>query len=206
MKKFFFAFMMSGLLLSSMCMAQQHNMNKGQYRHQEFNKNAQQNVVIFQYYMGKSGGADYPRLFDETLDAAEKGDADAQYHVGLMYSEGLGITRDYGKALEWFYKAAAKEHAMAQFSLGIMYANGRGVELNEMKAFEWYRKSAANGCALAQYNLGVIYYRGIIVPQDYAEALHWYTLAAKQNDAEAQLSPDEIVIVEEKAMEMRFQR
>ena len=37
---------------------------------------------------------------------ARDGDGNAQYYLGLMYSEGRGVTRDSGAALEWFTCAA----------------------------------------------------------------------------------------------------
>jgi hypothetical protein len=37
---------------------------------------------------------------------ARDGDGNAQYYLGLMYSEGRGVTRDTGAAMEWFTCAA----------------------------------------------------------------------------------------------------
>ncbi len=52
------------------------------------------------------------RLYEQVLrsfrEAAEKGDADAQLHLGRMYMYGYGVKRDHKKAQEWLRKAAAK--------------------------------------------------------------------------------------------------
>ncbi len=40
--------------------------------------------------------------------AAERGDADAQYELGLMYLEGLGVTQDNAEAYAWIRTAAAQ--------------------------------------------------------------------------------------------------
>ncbi len=48
---------------------------------------------------------------------AEKGDAYAQYFLGLIYEEGKYLERDTEKAKEWFAKAAAQGHNKAQLHL-----------------------------------------------------------------------------------------
>ncbi len=40
--------------------------------------------------------------------AAEQGDADAQYELGLMYLEGLGVKQDNVEAYAWIRTAAAQ--------------------------------------------------------------------------------------------------
>ena len=49
--------------------------------------------------------------------AAAQGNADAQNNLGLLYRQGLGITRDDWKAREWFEKAAKQGHTQAQRNL-----------------------------------------------------------------------------------------
>ena len=47
----------------------------------------------------------------DTLNAmvvlANKGDAEAQYHVGMMYNNGIGTQQDPKQAFEWFQKSTA---------------------------------------------------------------------------------------------------
>ena len=74
---------------------------------------------------------------------AERGDAQAQYGLGLMHYHGQGVTQDYIKAREWFEKAAAQGLAAAQYNLGLMYHAGRGVARDYAKAREWFEKAAA---------------------------------------------------------------
>ncbi len=42
----------------------------------------------------------------ELLLAAERGDAEAQFELGLMYDEGYGVSRDNQEAAKWYSKAA----------------------------------------------------------------------------------------------------
>lgn len=44
---------------------------------------------------------------------ANKGDADAQFHLGLMYGNGEGTPQDYKQAVKWYTKAANKGDADA---------------------------------------------------------------------------------------------
>jgi TPR repeat protein len=46
--------------------------------------------------------------------AAEQGDADAQYSLGLAYSLGRGVPQDYVEAHKWFNLAASRVSAEIQ--------------------------------------------------------------------------------------------
>ena len=74
---------------------------------------------------------------------AERGDAWAQYRLGVMFFHGQGITQDYAQAQKWWEKAAARGDANAQFSLGVMYRDGLGVAQNDAKAREWFETENA---------------------------------------------------------------
>ena len=69
---------------------------------------------------------------------AEKGDARAQYNLGLLYASGLGVTQDYHAALKWHRMAAKQGHAGAQNELAQMYTNGQGVPQDYVRAYMWY--------------------------------------------------------------------
>ena len=45
--------------------------------------------------------------FAHWLEAAEQGDAEAQYNVGCCYYSGEGIAEDKSEAFNWFVKSAA---------------------------------------------------------------------------------------------------
>lgn len=116
---------------------------------------------------------------------AERGDADAQASIGLLYARGHGVSQDYGEAIEWFRLSAAQGYAIAQNNLGVMYRNGYGVQQDYAQALMHYRLSAAQGYALAQSSLGSMYENGDGTRRDYEEAYMWYTLAADQGHRRA---------------------
>ena len=90
---------------------------------------------------------------DATRQAAERGDADAQFTLGLLYSEGWGVSRDDAAAVGWFRRAAEQGHADAQYLLGGSYALGQGVAQDDAEAARWLRRAAEQGNAEAQTEL-----------------------------------------------------
>ena len=58
--------------------------------------------------------------------AAEQGNASAQFELGLMYANGVGVPQDDAEAVKWYRLAAEQGYASAQLELGRMYANGAG--------------------------------------------------------------------------------
>ena len=57
---------------------------------------------------------------------ANKGNAKAQFHLGIMYFMGQGVVQNYKTAVNWFKLAADQGHTEAQFYLG--FNNRYGLE------------------------------------------------------------------------------
>ena len=100
--------------------------------------------------------------------AAEKGDAVAQFNLGLMYRNGDGVPKDSREAAKWFRKSAEQGNAVAQCNLGLMYAEGDGVLKDSVQAHAWYNNASANGNESAKKNLGLI--EKEMTPEQKAEA------------------------------------
>ena len=64
---------------------------------------------------------DYGTIFAEWIPLAERGNADAQYRIGMMYEEGRGVTQDYAEAMKWYRLAAEQGVADAQYNIGVMW-------------------------------------------------------------------------------------
>ncbi len=123
---------------------------------------------------------DYAMALQLWRPLADRGDADAQYNLGVMYNNGDGVAQNYSEALKWHRKAAAQGNGNAQFHLGLMYDRGRGMTRDYTEAAKWYRLAANQGVAVAQYKLGVMYHDGQGVPRDYVQAYMWFNVAAGQ--------------------------
>jgi TPR repeat protein len=117
---------------------------------------------------------------------AERGYADAQYHLGHTYREGRGVPQDYAEAVKWYQRAAEQGLSSAMFSLSIMYSQGQGVSKDEAEAAKWCRTAAEHGHIKGQYCIASRYSEGRGVSQDYVEAEKWYRKAAEQGHAQAQ--------------------
>ncbi len=129
----------------------------------------------------------YQAAFREWRSLAEDGNAYAQYNLGMMYEDGLGVAQSDTEAAKWYRKSAEQGHARGQFVVGLMHENGfGGVAQSDTEAAKWYRKSAKQGEAYAQIKLGDVYKNGLGVAQSDAEAVKWYRKAAEQADPIAQ--------------------
>ena len=109
--------------------------------------------------------------------SAERGNTLAQYNLGVMYTQGLGVPQDDNKAVKWYRLAAEQGLAGAQSNLGLMYESGKGIMQDHKEAVRLYRQSAEQGNVLAQKYLGVMYVLGQGVPQDYVLAHMWFNLS-----------------------------
>lgn len=89
---------------------------------------------------------DYERAVKYLELAASREYGEAQFSLGLMYADGLGVSTDDKKAVHWLSKAA-EEHNLpaAQYELGKMYEKGRGVAKDQRMAEKWLTVAAENG-------------------------------------------------------------
>ena len=78
---------------------------------------------------------DYTTAFRQWEPLVEKGGADAQFGLGLLYQHGLGVSRDPVKAIELFWLAAGQGHEAAQHELGLIFAFGEEAPLNLVAAY-----------------------------------------------------------------------
>lgn len=118
--------------------------------------------------------------------AAEKGNAMAQYELGLCYKNGRGVVTDSKQAVYWFRKAAEQGYAMAQYDLGRCYQKFIGVSQDLKQAVYWFHEAAEQGHVEAQFCLGHCYYNGSGIKQDFHQAVYWYQKAAEQGHTTAQ--------------------
>lgn len=144
----------------------------------------------FQSGMDAYHRGDYATAIHEWQAPAEQGHAEAQYNLGLLYTNGQGGPRDNVQARKWFEKAAVQGHAEAQVNLGILYDYGRGTPQDFKVAMYWLRLAAKQGNDLAQRKLGFMYERGDGVQPDYVQAYMWYSLGTANGTKPGSLRRD----------------
>lgn len=81
--------------------------------------------------------------------AAEAGQPEAQYNLGVSLMDGVGTAAGPVEANRWLQSAAEQDWVDVQFKLAYSYALGRGVELDMNEAFRWFERAAENGDAEA---------------------------------------------------------
>ncbi|HKU07620.1 MAG TPA: tetratricopeptide repeat protein [Bradyrhizobium sp.] len=95
--------------------------------------------------LGGGGAPADPALSRELLGRAAETNAEAQYQLGMMLSEGTGGEKDDVAARAMFEKAAAQNHPAALARMGAFAAEGRGGPKDSAAAKAYYERAAAFG-------------------------------------------------------------
>jgi TPR repeat protein len=112
--------------------------------------------------------------------AAEAGDREASYALGLLYLQGRGVARDRAEAAKRFRVAAEQGHAAAAYNLALLYVEGQVFPRNMSEALRWFGIAAEQDVADAQHTLAVIYRDGDDgIPRDLAKSIQWLERAIK---------------------------
>ncbi len=125
---------------------------------------------------------DYRTAFAELDPLAQKGDGQALYYVGMLYSDGLGVDQNLAEAMRLFRRSAEQGNPDGQNAMGYSYMMGDGVEKNFDTARLWLNKAAAQGSTKAYRSLGKTYLDGWGVKKDEAQATAWYRKSADAGD------------------------
>jgi localization factor PodJL len=134
-----------------------------------------------------TGGApvNMPAAVKFLSQAAEKGQAVAQYRLGTVYERGQGVAADPAKAAHWYELSANQGNRKAMHNLAVSYAGGALGKKDMTEAARWFAKAAVLGLSDSQFNLAVLYERGDGVPQSLLDAYKWYSIAGATGDSES---------------------
>ena len=80
---------------------------------------------------------DYEHAFAVLLPAAQEGEAEAQFTMGVMYDVGQHVQVDKQAAFGWFRRAADQGHPNGQIRLSGMLFAGEGVSPDRQEAYKW---------------------------------------------------------------------
>lgn len=143
-------------------------------------------ILLSSFYLnGKFVEQDISKGLEWQTKAAELGDKDTQFNLGLIYDKGqYGVPRDIRKAIYWYEKAVAQGDAQAMTNLGniLMYSKDAS---EQERAFILFTDADNNGNIIAINNIGTCYKRGIGVKKDSQKALGFYEQAFKKGVKEA---------------------
>lgn len=125
---------------------------------------------------------------DRFRRAADMGDADGMFMLGVFYDNGYGVKRSAEEAFRYYTMAAERGHSMAMTNIGSMYDEGVFVERSIDEAVRWYRRAADLGNPMAVYNLAICYEDGDGVERSMEEAVRLLeSIADMYPDAAAEL-------------------
>jgi hypothetical protein len=116
--------------------------------------------------------------------AAQLGEAEANYLLGLAHFRGLGgLKVDAARARALHQLAAEKGVVEAGFELSLLLELGLGGPVDVERARQWEERAAQAGHPRACLNRAVRFVRA--TPPDMASAVLWYERAARAGNAEA---------------------
>jgi hypothetical protein len=127
---------------------------------------------------------DYQTAYRQWKAMAEAGQAEAQFDLGVLYAQGLGVRRDLSEAARWYRQSADQGNAEAEFALGQMYSRGGGAPRDLDDAMRWFQMANDPNSDGPPTDWTVI--QGYGIRQDQQQAAYWYQLAAEKGHAEAQ--------------------
>ena len=121
--------------------------------------------------------------------AAELGNAEAQYNLGYCYQDGVEVPKNDSIANTWLLKSAKQGWLNAQFKIAYSYAVGRGTTKDNEQAFYWVLQCAKQGDPECMFNVVSCYKDGIGVTKNIDSLLVWATrLGVLENPENLQLS------------------
>ncbi len=117
---------------------------------------------------------------------AQGGHVGAQFNMGRMYDEGVGVVENDVTAVYWYKLAAQSDFAPAMVQYGLAMIDGRTGTVDYVEGFAVMQRAAETGDAEAQFQMGKFYRDGVVVEKDYFEAVRWYQAAADQGHTRGQ--------------------
>ena len=109
---------------------------------------------------------DFASALREWRPLAERGNADAQFSLGVLYQNAQGIPLDHDEAQKWFRLSGAQGRMGGRSDRRDLYLRGYIVPQDYSEAAKWYRKAAEKGHGKAQCTLGDMYQVGHGVAQN----------------------------------------
>lgn len=136
----------------------------------------------------------YPQALARLQPRVAAGDAQAQYWLGQMYRDGLGVGQDFERAAGLYALSAHQGNPDGMNAYGRALSDGLGVAPNASEALDWLRQAAERGAPVHQHDYGVALETGLDGSDQgqgsggAALAAQWYQRSADQGFAPAQTS------------------
>jgi TPR repeat protein len=129
------------------------------------------------------------KSIEDIKKAAEGGDAEAQYLLGIAYNAGEGVAADPERTAFWLKRAATRGFSRAQFAYGQrLYWGWGNTEPNKKEGFDWWTVAVENGNASAMLAIGETYLYGRegVSGKDLTQAEKYFNQALSMGALEAE--------------------
>lgn len=142
--------------------------------------------------MSSKNTTTYFRPAEYFEEYANRGNDYAQYNLGVIYENGIGVNVNKRKAFNLYRKSAEHGNTYALYNLGQMYTKERGIGLSIFYEVESYALAAKNGHKKARQKLKELsakYGEGIVeyFMGDYKSAFSTCSQEAKNGNYVSQL-------------------
>jgi TPR repeat protein len=123
------------------------------------------------------------KAFRWLTTAAIKGQASAQFYVGVCLEHGYGTDENTSEANQWYVLSAVQGNVYAQFKLA---EHLHATDNDPAAAYNWYQKAAIGGHAGAQCKLALWYHNNSNFDDSQARklAFKWLKRSAAQKHPE----------------------
>ncbi|KAG2195791.1 hypothetical protein INT47_005768 [Mucor saturninus] len=111
---------------------------------------------------------------------------EAQYYIGLIHLNGLGVPVAHDLASWWFDKSVENGCQLGKLELSLMYYKGQCVPKQEKRCIEWLTSLANQNHVPSQVALGYLLSLQGSVLCDYDKAIYWLQKAICLKDSKAQ--------------------
>ena len=118
---------------------------------------------------------DRKKAFDVFCESAELGNPNAMHQVGIMYRDGIGISKDNAKMEEYLSKASDAGSVKSMVMLSDIYTQGKILHSDDERAFRDALKAAELGNVNMMYRVACCYRDGTGCDVDNENANGWFT-------------------------------
>ena len=112
---------------------------------------------------------------------ASNGDSVAQYNMGILYRDGLGVEKNPKVALSWLYLAAQQRHMLSNFAIAKLIETHPHLADRKKGRLHFLKEAAFLGHAIAPLEIGNFYYSRQETDFDLVRAMVWWIVSSDRD-------------------------
>ncbi len=140
---------------------------------------------------------EYEKAIAELEPVAKTGDGNANFYMGYIYENGLGVEANLAIAWDWYNNACENRSVRSCVRVAEMFEGATGVDQNYARALMYYEKAEELGDVSATRKIGKFYLDGKLGARDIDKAKMYFEKAISEGDNESQKLLDNIANIDE---------